>query len=597
MPPPLRFGKFVIEGLLGPGGVTETYLAREADKKADSRRPAKLFAVKLLRQDRVPKDAWTEVAARFLAAGRQLQGFHRPGLGKVIEVFEDPSTCFIASEHVAGRDLARLVETCREETGQGINPVFAGLICAEVARLLHVGHVAKPTLPHLGLSPTNVIVTDAGEVMLLDAGITAAVRGLTEQPPERWAFVAPELQGVDAGAPGLGDRRAQAADLYSLGLLLSFLVSGRFPQPASAEGKPGPAGNEVGLAEDVPAKLAAAVRTLLAFEPEDRPESALVLVEWLAEGIAGVKERQALIADGVRVAEMGRPPAPQVEPSEQAAELPPTIKLPGPWAKSGEGASGAGAGSRRGGGKRVLLLAFGLACAVAVAAAMWWRQPGRESGVAARSGAGKVEQKGEAETRRGPRERSAAQAASRNVEEMRPGEASGPAGAASVPRGAASEPTGAAEGEPALVRVAGHLIVETVPPGAMVWVDETLAGKSFLDVKVGDGGHRIVLIAPGHRMFRDVVDTGPGVIVRRTLAPIEPPTRGNGFIDVNCRTRGKYPVLLDEEETGLLCPAKMIPTRAGKHLVGIYVVPENRTLAVEITVEMGPKPALATFNE
>jgi len=152
-------------------------------------------------------------------------------------------------------------------------------------------------------------------------------------------------------------------------------------------------------------------------------------------------------------------------------------------------------------------------------------------------------------------------------------------------------------GESVLSRIAGHLIVETVPPGAMVWVDGMLQGKTFADIVVGEGGHRIVLVAAGHRMFRDVVDTGRGAIVRRTLAPIEPPTHGNGFIAVDCRTIGKLPILLDDEETGLLCPTKMLPTTAGKHLVGIFVPRERRTMSVETTVEIGSKPAVVTFSE
>jgi hypothetical protein len=85
--------------------------------------------------------------------------------------------------------------------------------------------------------------------------------------------------------------------------------------------------------------------------------------------------------------------------------------------------------------------------------------------------------------------------------------------------------------------------------------------------------------------------------VRRTLVPVDPPTRGNGFIDVDCLTAGSFPILLDEEETGLLCPTKLLPTRAGKHTVGIFVPPERRTILVETTVEIGAKPTVVKFRE
>jgi hypothetical protein len=98
-------------------------------------------------------------------------------------------------------------------------------------------------------------------------------------------------------------------------------------------------------------------------------------------------------------------------------------------------------------------------------------------------------------------------------------------------------------------------------------------------------------------MLRDVVDTGKGVIIRKTLTPVATPVRGNGFLDVECQTNGKFPILVDDEETGLLCPTKMLPTTPGKHGVGIFIPAERRTLVVEALVVAGAKPALVSFKE
>ena len=220
MSPSLRLGKYIVEGLLGPGGVTETYLAHVApDAQGETARAmaGRLVALKLLRADCVAEKSYASVARRFVAAAMQLRDFQRPGFGKVIDVSEDPAATFIVTEHVAGYDLARVVEQSRGGgvDGSGVDPVLAGLIGAEIARTLQVGHAAKPILCHLGLAPQNVMVTDAGEVVLLDFGIASALRAVTEQPPERWSFVAPELQGVDFETAGLGDRRAVAADWQS----------------------------------------------------------------------------------------------------------------------------------------------------------------------------------------------------------------------------------------------------------------------------------------------------------------------------------------------------------------------------------------------
>jgi serine/threonine protein kinase len=590
-------GKYVVDGPLGPGGVTETYLVH-AEPKPDAKAAASvdLLALKLLRPDRVPEGSFAEVAARFLSVARQLRDFHRPGFRQVVDISEDPASIFMVSQFISGCDLGRLLETCHAEGKQGVHPVLVGLIGSEVARLLHVGHSAKPVFCHLGLCPQNVILGPSGEVMLLDAGISAALRAITEQPAERWALVAPELQGVDIGAqleargerpslarpgparegletlPGFPSERSLiAADLYSLGALLFLLLTGQPPTlPATASGKA--AVVEIPDIPGLTGKLAAALRTLLSYEPGDRPQDAAMLVEWLAGDIIQVRERQSLIAQGVHAAERGvrasSPDLPLVL-SEQDRQ-PPAIKTPQPRQSTAKLA----APRRPARFLRVgMLLAVLVACTVA-ALASWWPGQARRRELQTSAQAAKHQQ---------------------NVEMPRP---TPKAGGESLAKPGADDPTVDREAaDPVLAQVAGHLIIETVPPGAMVWVDGVLAGKTFADLVVGEGGHRIVVIAPGYRMFREVVDTSKGAIIRRTLPEIPPPVRGKGFIEVSCRTAGKFPVLLDDEETGLLCPAKMLPTSSGKHMVGIFVPHERRSVSVETTVEAGAKPTSVSFSQ
>ena len=550
MPPVLRMGKYLLDGLLGPGGVTETYLAHaEANDKPGA--SVELCALKLLRADRVPEGAFAKVAARFLSAGRQLRDFHRPGFCKIVDVSDDPSATFLIAEYVAGCDLGRLLDTCLAEGKIGVHPALAGLIGSEVARLLHVGHSAKPIFPHLGLCPQNVVVAASGQVTLLDPGIAAALRGLSEQPPERWALVAPELQGVDVGASTLGEHAAVAADLYSLGALLFLLLAGHTPDP----------GAELPELPGVTGRLAAALRTLLARQPDDRPESAAVLVDWLAGDAAEVRDRQQMIAQGVRVAEKGLRGSPQGLPAVMS-------ESPHPLAGTATVEGMRFPAPRRSRRMLFALLALALACAGAALVGRWPSGPERELAVG-------FQRQGEMH---GP----TVQTSSGNL--------------AASTGSQAPQPTAAASGD-LLARVAGHLIVETVPPGAMVWVDGAFKGTTFADIVVGGGKHRVDVIAPGHRMLRDLVDTSRGAIIRRTLAEVSPAQGGQGFLDVSCRTVGTFPVLVDDKETGFLCPVKLLPTATGRHGVSIFVPTEGRSVSVEATVEVGSRPASVTFSE
>jgi len=579
VPPELRLGQYIVEGLLGPGGVTETYVARLApDAQGDfaGTLAGRILALKLLRSDRITEKDFPKVAQRFLAAGKQLRDFHRPGFGKVVDLSDDPSATFVVTDFVAGTDLARLVEQTRTTRlgGAAVDATLAGLIGSEIARLLHVGHSAKPILCHLGLSPQNVIIKETGDVVLLDAGIASALRGMTEQPAERWSFVAPELQNVDVGSAGLGGRAGIAADLYALGALVHFLLTGESPPVAPRqERQTRPQRATMADLPGIPGNVNAALRTLLAVEPEDRPESAAVLVDWLASGVDAARDRRQLISEGIHA-------GPHVESKPNPArDSSPSKRLP-PAAGSAEVVSTKGLPVRARGRRfrstlgsiafAVVLVAAGVGAMVAMG-----RWPGRKQTSPLRDGDRPGQASAESRT----------QEPSLGGGQVRPEQGETPATAEPAP------------GDSMLSRVAGHLIVETVPPGATVWVDGVIKGKTFADISAGEGGHRIVLIAPGHRMFRDVVDTTRGAIVRRTLVPVDAPTRGHGFINVDCWPMGQFPILLDEEETGLLCPAKMIPTSAGKHMVGIFVPPERRTILVETEVAIGAKPSVVKFAE
>jgi serine/threonine protein kinase len=578
--PSLRMGKYVVEGQFGPGGVTETYLARlpaESASQAEAHAAGQLFALKMLRPDRVPEGDYAKVARRFVAAGRQLRDFHRPGFCRVVDVSDDPAATFIVSEHIAGCDLARLLEISRAEVPErpGVDPVVAALLGSEIARLLHVGHSAKPVFCHLGLSPQNVTVTETGEVVLLDAGIAAVLRSITEQPAERWWFVAPELCGVDTAAMALDDRHASAADLYSLGALLYFLVTGQPPAP-TPPGRAGQLRQAPPELVGVSANLSAAVRRLLSPEPEDRPESAAVLVDWLAGGIDSVRERQRRIAEGLRVAENGaRLASVSREIPVAAGALSPLLfklpEVPGANAES----KGLGAGLDRNALRWGFLSIAVLLAMASAAAALWWWQGSRPSA--------------------GPRGDVPREQASVDVQPSAssPEESRGAGGGANEQAYAVK----ASLGEQVMARVAGHLIVETVPPGATVWVDGVARGTTFADIMVGGGVHRVVVLAPGHRAFRDAVDTTRGAIIRRNLVPVVPATKSSGFVTVECQTTGKFPVLLDDEETGLLCPAMRMPATLGKHTVGIFLPGERRTVAVETTVEPGARAAIVRFTE
>jgi hypothetical protein len=141
----------------------------------------------------------------------------------------------------------------------------------------------------------------------------------------------------------------------------------------------------------------------------------------------------------------------------------------------------------------------------------------------------------------------------------------------------------------------GHLVLKVLPAGAAVWLDGKEVGSTPSTMLTSPGVHRLVITASGYRMLRDVIDTSKGVHFEREMTPAIFPLTGSVGLNVGCTTEGKYPVFIDGKEIGALCPIAGVRLDPGKHMVGVFVIPENRiwTLDREIIPE---RPHRVQFN-
>ena len=595
-----RLANYQLEDRLGPEGAVETYRARIAEG-THAGTEAHRFAVKVLRADRVRGDSYSALAARFMAAGQRLLAAQGSGMARVVEVNQDALGAFVASEFVVGVDLAGLLKAAQAQSPDrraSLDPAVAGVVGAKLARVLAGAHRQAEPLYHLGLCPGNVVVTLAGEVVVLDFGLFATVRGLVEHGIDKWSFVAPELLGAD-----LGDGRptdGAAADLFALGGLLFYLLSGRPPVEAPSladlydrtwEPLPELAG--------VPDRLNAAIRALTAPDPQDRCQAAEQALAWLTSvGDASPPAPSNPLRD-----DLGRDGAKEGAATLASAAASPTASRPKTAGHPSHGAVATIGKNHSARSEWLAPLVLVGVVLVLMASLLAFRL--------ARTFAAKRAAQGVAIAQRRSGEAPAGEPQVKSPSRRRSPESWMPAVPTPLPDAAPTRAIDAAprRGEndpipvlpagrfvveesdtPAPERVPNHLYVDTQPHGATVWVDGAWKGNTPLDILTGAGSKQLALVTAGHHMARAGFDAGDGAIIRVALDPVIGPVRGDAFLNVVCRTPRRYPVFVDDEETGLLCPVSRIPVLAGTHRVGVFVPPENRMVAVEITVPAGPKP-------
>jgi len=203
----LRIAHYHILQQLGSGGCGEVYLAEDTRLK-------RKVALKLIRRcdGQTSDQTFREAHYACLAS--------HPNVVAVYDIGEHDGVCYIASEWIEG-------ETLRHRLQHGALPLAEALdIAIAVGRALASAH--EVWLIHRDVKPENILIGRDGRVKLADFSIATQSGG-----PEHNAFR--ERVSI-AGTLGYlspeqirGDLVDQRSDLFSLGVVLYEMLSGRPP--------------------------------------------------------------------------------------------------------------------------------------------------------------------------------------------------------------------------------------------------------------------------------------------------------------------------------------------------------------------------------
>lgn len=277
---------------LGEGGMGEVYLARSPGLR--------LLAVKVVRAEYAEDPQFQRRFRQEVEAARRVTGFHTP---PVVDAEPRGRRPWMATSYLPAPDLGEVVLRFGTlgETG-------TRALGAAIAEALAAIHAAG--LVHRDLKPGNVLIARDGP-RVIDFGISRAFdaahltrTGMVCGTP---GYVAPERIVADSATTG-------AADVFSLGCLLVYALTGRTP---FGDGEPAHVNHRVVYEEPdlsgVPASLLSLVASCLAKDPAQRPtvmavlgalapaDPAAVLSPWLLADL-DARERQA-------EADRGAPPA------------------------------------------------------------------------------------------------------------------------------------------------------------------------------------------------------------------------------------------------------------------------------------------------
>jgi serine/threonine protein kinase len=280
-------GQYKILDRIGAGGIGDIYRGRDT-------RLGRTVAIKVVKPEIAGDPARRE---RFVQDARAAMALSHPTLAAVYEIGEDQGELFVAIEFVPGEPLHAAIG------GRPMNPKRAIDFAVQIADALADAHAAG--IVHGDLKPANIIVTPKGRVKILECGLAAWTSGGAER--------ARAAQGTADGGPtargtiaylspeqALGERGDERTDIFSLGVMLFEMLTGRLPFDVAEApilhivqaAAPAPSSLNAG----VPRELDPIVQKALAKSLDQRCDSAATLAAEL-RGVAAILDERAAAAE------------------------------------------------------------------------------------------------------------------------------------------------------------------------------------------------------------------------------------------------------------------------------------------------------------
>jgi eukaryotic-like serine/threonine-protein kinase len=248
--------RYHLQSVLGSGGMAVVYRAQDSLLE-------RTVAIKVLRKTFSGDPAFRE---RFRQEAKAAASLSHPNIVTVHDFGLDADQLFIVMENVPGTDLKSIMQKRGSLT-----------IAESMALILQacagIGFAHRTGLIHCDVKPQNILVTQDWRVKVVDFGIARALTSI--QPDERHEIVwgSPQYYSPEQAA---GEPPSPASDVYSLGVVLFEMLTGKLPFSATSSEELGRMHRETlapsprRLNPNIPPQLEEIVLSALAKQPAAR---------------------------------------------------------------------------------------------------------------------------------------------------------------------------------------------------------------------------------------------------------------------------------------------------------------------------------------
>ncbi len=298
----------------GSGGMSVIYRALD-------RMLGRMVAIKILRPKLTEDPAFLE---KFQQEARSVARMSHPNIVTVHDVGSDGTTHYIVMEMIDGDDLKKLIKT------RGALPFdkaldYAIQICAGL------GFAHRSKLVHADVKPQNILINKEGVVKITDFGIAQAYTDTMPQTRSEVVWGSPHYFAPEQAR---GEKPSPASDVYSIGIVLFEMFSGRLPYIGSSQRELALAHikSDIPRAKDINPDLPEDISNVIAKVMNKRPNDRYKHADQLGHILQQIRDRSRIAIQQTMSGRMAPSTAVGQQPVRRAAPAIPAPAAPIPIA-------------------------------------------------------------------------------------------------------------------------------------------------------------------------------------------------------------------------------------------------------------------------